>query len=63
MVAVIRKTGKVLVSHAMTQNWQVSQINKTQFACYFCTIESRKILIAYCVISVQDNLLVKLFIY
>ena len=42
-VAILSKTGKVLVSHAKTQNWQVSQINKTQFACSFYTRKSENI--------------------
>ena len=62
MVAVLSKTGKVLVTHAITQNWQVIKSIKRSLHALF-TKESQKILIAYCVISVQDNLLVKLFLY
>ena len=42
-VAVVSRTGKVGVWHAMAQNWQVSQINKPQFACSFYTRQSKNI--------------------
>ena len=54
MVAVLSKTSKILLSHAMTQNCQVSQISKTQFACSFYTTNSENINSILCYVRPRE---------